>query len=212
MRSGQELRRKICNRLSVRIRSRNRFQGRYIALHHAVANGVGEGHVPVVARRVLRRLPLQAVQILDQRGGDCIRAEPGSNACGGNRLSSVPETFSFHGSSSTAWHRNSSISAQGCRRVSPDSRGKARLATHLVGSALRHDKPEHAAKFVSRPTGSGGVCTGRSHPLLTGRTARAFSRVSSTSSVSWRITRRSPSRSVYCTLSRLISISRSWPR
>ena len=47
---------------------------------------------------------------------------------------------------------------------------------------------------------------------LTGRTARAFSRVSSTSSVSWRITRRSPSRNVYSTLSTLISTSSRWPR
>ena len=55
-------------------------------------------------------------------------------------------------------------------------------------------------------------CTGSSHLLLTGRTARGFSRVSSTPSVSWRITRRSPSRNAYSTLSRLISTSSSWPR
>src|SRR5262249_3022815 len=50
------------------------------------------------------------------------------------------------------------------------------------------------------------------HFLLTVRTASGFSRVSSTSSVSWRITRRSPSRSVYSTLPRLISTSTSLPR
>jgi hypothetical protein len=50
-----------------------------------------------------------------------------------------------------------------------------------------------------------------SYLLLTGRTARGFSRVSSSSCLSWRITRRSPSRSVYSTVSRPISTSSSWP-
>jgi hypothetical protein len=50
------------------------------------------------------------------------------------------------------------------------------------------------------------------HHLLTGRTTTGFSRLSWISSVSWRITRRSPSRSVYSTLSKLISTSNIWPR
>jgi hypothetical protein len=50
------------------------------------------------------------------------------------------------------------------------------------------------------------------HPLLTVRTATEFSRDSSTSSVSWRMIRRSPSRNAYSTFSRPISISSNWPR
>ena len=107
-------------------------------------------------------------------------------------------------------HRDGSISAQGCRRVSPDSRGQARGPPIWIGST--QSQTRNCNKVSTRPTGSGGVAPGSSHLLLTGRTARAFSRVSSTSSVSWRITRRSPSRSAYSTLSRLISTSSSWPR
>jgi hypothetical protein len=50
------------------------------------------------------------------------------------------------------------------------------------------------------------------NPMLTGRTAIGFSRVSRISSVSWRITRDSPSRSVYSTFSWPISTSSIWPR
>src|ERR1700693_3888131 len=47
MRSRQELRRKIGNSLGVRICFGNRSHGGHIALHHAVANGICERHVPV---------------------------------------------------------------------------------------------------------------------------------------------------------------------
>jgi hypothetical protein len=77
MRSCQELRRKIGISLGVRIRSGNRSHGGYIALHHAVANGVGEGHVPVVARRVPWQFSLKAVQVFDQGCGNRICPKSG---------------------------------------------------------------------------------------------------------------------------------------
>jgi hypothetical protein len=66
---------------------------------------------------------------------------------------------------------------------------------------------EVSPRRQANPLGTG--MRSNPHLLLTGRTAAEFSLVSSTSSVSWWITRRSPSRSVYCTLSRLISTSSS---
>ena len=81
--SGQELGGQVCDGLG-RISFGNRRQGRYITLHHAVAHGVGEGHVPVVARRVLWQFSLKAVQILDQRRRDRIHPKSGANARGIN--------------------------------------------------------------------------------------------------------------------------------
>ena len=67
----------------------NGFHGRYIAVHHAVANGVGERHVPVVARRVLWQFSLKAVQVVDQGCGDRIRSEAGANVRESNRAGCV---------------------------------------------------------------------------------------------------------------------------
>ena len=60
-----------------------------VALQHAVANGVGEGHVPVVARGVLRQFGLKAVQVFDQGCGDRIRSKSGANVRESNRAACV---------------------------------------------------------------------------------------------------------------------------
>ena len=59
----------------LRLRCGNRLHGPDIAVQHAVANRVGERHVPVVARGMLRRFGLEAVQVVDQRLGDRVGAE-----------------------------------------------------------------------------------------------------------------------------------------
>jgi hypothetical protein len=82
-----------------------------------------------------------------------------------------------------------------------------RIADRLFGGAVRR------ARGMASWRGFGGAdrssADGNPHSLLTGRTACGCSRVSLTSSVSWRIIRHSPSRSVYCTSSRPISTSRT---
>ena len=65
--------------LAAAFASGNRVHRRDVAVQHAVADGVGERHVPVVARRMLRQLGLEVVQVVDQRFGDRFRAEPGAN-------------------------------------------------------------------------------------------------------------------------------------
>jgi hypothetical protein len=84
--SGQEFRREIRNDFGIRVRLRNRIHGSYVAVHHSIAHGIGESHVPVVARRVLRQLALKAMQIVDQGWGDRIRFESGSNVVRAIRL------------------------------------------------------------------------------------------------------------------------------
>src|SRR5262249_40826951 len=49
-------------------------------VHHAVANGISERHIPVIARGMLRQLALKAAEIFDQGRGDRIRFESGANA------------------------------------------------------------------------------------------------------------------------------------
>ena len=52
-----------------------------VVVDHAIADGVGQSHVPVVAGRLLRQLGLKAPQVLDQRTGDGVGPGPGANAC-----------------------------------------------------------------------------------------------------------------------------------
>ena len=82
MRSGQELRRKIRDGLGGCVRFGNRRHRGHIAIHHAVANGVCEGHVPVVAGRVLWQLGLEAMQVIDQSFDDCIDTKAPANVRG----------------------------------------------------------------------------------------------------------------------------------
>jgi hypothetical protein len=92
------------------------------------------------------------------------------------------------------------------------SHGEPWVVPHRAYVAGLFDKPgpEQPLPAHSRPIDSHWVHTELF--LLVVRTASGFSRVSSTSSVSWRITRRSPSRNAYSTFSRPISTSSSWPR
>ena len=75
MRPGQKFGREIGHDLGRGIRCGNRFHRLDIAVQHAVANRIGEGHVPVVARCVLRQLGLQIVQVVDQRLTDGLDIE-----------------------------------------------------------------------------------------------------------------------------------------
>jgi len=118
----------------------------------------------------------------------------------------------------------SSVTMVGQNRVLfGDSRDRGahldRLATTSADRSRPSTAPYRASAFRFALTcGSAKLaalarrCSRSSQLLLTDRTARGFSRVSSSSSVSWRITRRSPSRNAYSTVSRPISISSNWPR
>jgi hypothetical protein len=48
-------------------------------VQHAVADGIGKGHVPIVARRVLGQLGLEEMQVVDQRFGNGLGAGAGAN-------------------------------------------------------------------------------------------------------------------------------------
>ena len=90
------------------------------------------------------------------------------------------------------------------RRYRISQRASASFSESSVAESVWSAPPSAVTRFNERLIAS--------YLLLTGRTARGFSRVSSSSCLSWRITRRSPSRSAYSTLSRPISTSSSWPR
>jgi hypothetical protein len=80
MRARQEFGRQIRDDFGTSVRVGNRVHRRDVAIQQAVADRVGERHVPVVARRVSRKLGLVMVQVFDQRGGDGIRAESGAHS------------------------------------------------------------------------------------------------------------------------------------
>src|SRR6516164_2320773 len=105
MRSSQELCRKICHGLGSSVRFGKRGYRGDIAIHHAVANGVREGHVPIVARRVPRQFALEAMQVIDQSFDDCVRTKAPANVHG-----SVAPYVGL-GVSGNFGHRKSSTSA-----------------------------------------------------------------------------------------------------
>jgi hypothetical protein len=79
VRPGQKLSREISHNLGGCVRAGDRFQRLDKAVQHAVANCVGEGHVPVIARRLLRQLGLHIMQVINQGFGDGSRSESGAN-------------------------------------------------------------------------------------------------------------------------------------
>ena len=79
MRAGQELGREIRDDLGAYSRPAIASTVVDVAVEHAVADGIGERHVPVVARRVLRQLGLEVVQVVDQRFGNRLGAGTGAN-------------------------------------------------------------------------------------------------------------------------------------
>src|SRR5678815_1212304 len=58
----------------------DRFEGLDVPAQHAIANGVCERHVPIVARRKLRRLGLQVIQVVEQCFADRLGAHRSTNA------------------------------------------------------------------------------------------------------------------------------------
>src|SRR5688572_3176788 len=76
---GQKFRREISHRLEGSVGSGKRFHRLDIAVEHTITNRVGERHVPVVSRRVLRQLGLEIMQIVGHRLRDGIRSQPGAN-------------------------------------------------------------------------------------------------------------------------------------
>ena len=79
MRSSQEFSGEISDNFGGCARSRNAVHRGDIVIQHAIANGVGQGHVPVVARCMLRQLGLQIVQVVYQGFGNLIGSGSDAN-------------------------------------------------------------------------------------------------------------------------------------